>query len=152
MKAAEGILTQLGGMTSHAAVVARGMGTTCVSGCSDIKVDVENEIMTYDNGKQSLKRGDIITLDGTAGEVILGDVKFAEPGGDTDFQTVLSWADKYRTLKVKTNADSPQDAATARHLGAEGVGLCRTEVRNGSLVCLILSVSFYSFDLGFLPS
>jgi len=127
MKAAEGILTQLGGMTSHAAVVARGMGTTCVSGCSDIKVDVENEIMTYDNGKQSLKRGDIITLDGTAGEVILGDVKFAEPGGDTDFQTVLSWADKYRTLKVKTNADSPQDAATARHLGAEGVGLCRTE-------------------------
>jgi len=143
MKAAEGILTQLGGMTSHAAVVARGMGTTCVSGCSD---------MTYDNGKQSLNRGDIITLDGTAGEVILGDVKFAEPGGDTDFQTVLSWADKYRTLKVKTNADSPQDAATARHLGAEGVGLCRTEVRNGSLVCLILSVSFYSFDLGFLPS
>jgi pyruvate,orthophosphate dikinase len=127
MKAAEGILTQLGGMTSHAAVVARGMGTTCVAGCGDIKVDVVNEIMTYDKGQKTLKRGDIITLDGTAGEVIVGDVKFSEAGSDADFQTVLSWADKYRTLKVKTNADTPHDASIARRLGAEGIGLCRTE-------------------------
>ena len=129
MKAAVGILTQLGGMTSHAAVVARGMGTTCVSGCGDIKVDVENEILTYDNGTKTLKRGDIITLDGTSGEVILGDVVLAEAGSDQDFQTLLNWADKYRTLKIKTNADTPKDAATARRLGAEGIGLCRTEVR-----------------------
>jgi pyruvate,orthophosphate dikinase len=127
MKAAEGILTQLGGMTSHAAVVARGMGTTCVAGCSDIKVDVENEIMTYANGQKTLKRGNIITLDGTAGEVILGKVVLAEAGSDEDFQTVLSWADKYRKLKVMTNADTPTDASTARRLGAEGIGLCRTE-------------------------
>jgi pyruvate,orthophosphate dikinase len=114
-------------MTSHAAVVARGMGTTCVAGCSDIKVDVENEIMTYANGQKTLKRGNIITLDGTAGEVILGKVVLAEAGSDEDFQTVLSWADKYRKLKVMTNADTPTDASTARRLGAEGIGLCRTE-------------------------
>jgi len=129
MKAAEGILTQLGGMTSHAAVVARGMGTTCVAGCGEIKVDVENEIMYYDHGQKTLKRGDIITLDGTAGEVILGTVKLAEAGSDDDFQTVLGWADKYRTLKVLTNADTPKDATNARRFGAQGIGLCRTEVR-----------------------
>jgi len=125
MKAAEGILTQLGGMTSHAAVVARGMGTTCVAGCDGIKVDTEKEVLHYD-GKE-LHRGDIITLDGTTGQVILGEVKLAEAGGDDDFQTVLGWADKYRTLKVKANADTPHDASTARALGAEGIGLCRTE-------------------------
>jgi pyruvate,orthophosphate dikinase len=126
MKAAEGILTQLGGMTSHAAVVARGMGTTCVAGCTGIKVDTVNEVLMYGDGKE-LHRGDIITLDGTTGEVILGEVKLAEAGGDDDFQTVLGWADKHRTLKVKANADTPHDAATARALGAEGIGLCRTE-------------------------
>jgi len=125
MKAAEGILTQLGGMTSHAAVVARGMGTTCVAGCNDIKVDTEKETLKY--GDQILTRGDVITLDGTTGEVILGTVQLAEAGGDEDFQTVLGWADKYRTLKVKANADTPHDAETARSLGAEGIGLCRTE-------------------------
>jgi len=125
MKASEGILTQLGGMTSHAAVVARGMGTTCVAGCDGIKVDTEKETLKY--GDNVLKRGDIITLDGTTGEVILGEVKLAEAGGDEDFQTVLGWADKYRTLKVKANADTPHDASIARALGAEGIGLCRTE-------------------------
>eukprot|EP00814_Leptocylindrus_danicus_P000592 CAMPEP_0116024612 /NCGR_PEP_ID=MMETSP0321-20121206/12435_1 /TAXON_ID=163516 /ORGANISM="Leptocylindrus danicus var. danicus, Strain B650" /LENGTH=924 /DNA_ID=CAMNT_0003496405 /DNA_START=157 /DNA_END=2931 /DNA_ORIENTATION=+ len=127
MKAAQGILTQLGGMTSHAAVVARGMGVVCVSGCEEVTVDVKNEILEYDG--QFLRRGDVLTLDGTSGEVLLGDVDKIEIGGqqDEDFQTLLNWADGYRVLNVKANADTPEDAQTARLLGAEGIGLCRTE-------------------------
>lgn len=128
MKASAGILTQLGGMTSHAAVVARGMGTTCVSGCSSITVDVENETMLFEGGQKVIRRGDIITLDGTSGEVFLGDVPKSEPGADSDFLQILEWADGYRDMCVRANADSPNDARLARKLGAEGIGLCRTEV------------------------
>lgn len=128
MKAAQGILTQLGGMTSHAAVVARGMGTTCVAGCDAIKVDTVNGVLRYGpNYEFELHRGDMVTLDGTTGEVILGEVPLAEAGGDADFLKVLDWADKYRTLDVKANADTPGDAQMARSLGAQGIGLCRTE-------------------------
>lgn len=128
MKAAVGILTQLGGMTSHAAVVARGMGTTCVSGCGSVTVDVENETLYYSDGSKSLRRGDVITLDGTSGEVLLGDVPKSEPGADADFMKILDWADNYRDTCVKANADNPHDAELAMKLGAEGIGLCRTEV------------------------
>jgi pyruvate,orthophosphate dikinase len=126
MKAAEGILTELGGMTSHAAVVARGMGVCAITACSDISIDYESGTATTKNG-QVIKRGDVITLDGTAGEVMLGDIPKTEASTSDDFQTLLSWADKYRRLRVRTNADTPEDARRARELGAEGIGLCRTE-------------------------
>ncbi|KGE04293.1 pyruvate, phosphate dikinase [Pseudohaliea rubra] len=126
MKVAEGILTELGGMTSHAAVVARGMGVCAITGASGLSVDAEAGTATTKDGV-TLKRGDIITLDGTAGEVMLGDIPKTEASSSDDFQTLLSWADKHRRLKVRANAETPEDAIRARELGAEGIGLCRTE-------------------------
>ncbi|NIB39096.1 pyruvate, phosphate dikinase [Pseudomaricurvus alkylphenolicus] len=126
MKAAEGILTELGGMTSHAAVVARGMGVCAITGCSDLSIDYAAGTATSASGTV-IKRGDLITLDGSTGEVMLGDIPKVEASASDDFQTLLSWADKYRRLKVRANAETQEDAAKARELGAEGIGLCRTE-------------------------
>ncbi|MGZ3775395.1 MAG: pyruvate, phosphate dikinase [Pseudobdellovibrionaceae bacterium] len=125
MVAAQGILTTRGGMTSHAAVVARGMGKCCVAGCGDIEVDYRNETMKVKG--YVLKRGDIITLDGSTGEVYLGEVKTIEPKLDANFERIMTIADGIRKLRVRTNADTPKDAQTARTFGAEGIGLCRTE-------------------------
>jgi pyruvate, phosphate dikinase len=125
MVAAQGILTTRGGMTSHAAVVARGMGKCCVAGCGDIEVDYRNETMKVKG--YVLKKGDVITLDGSTGEVFLGEVKTIEPKLDGSFERIMKIADGVRRLKVRTNADTPKDAATARGFGAEGIGLCRTE-------------------------
>ncbi len=125
MHAARGILTARGGMTSHAAVVARGMGRPCVSGAGSIRIDVARGEMTT-NGF-IIKRGDIITIDGAAGKVFKGAVKMRRPELTGDFGTLMGWADEFRRLKVRTNADTPADAATARKFGAEGIGLCRTE-------------------------
>ncbi len=126
MHAAQGILTARGGMTSHAAVVARGMGKCCVAGCGDIKVDYASQSFTTRNGTV-VKRGDIITLDGSLGEVILGAVPTVSPELTGDFAQLMQWADKFRTMKVRTNADTPHDSKVAREFGAEGIGLCRTE-------------------------
>jgi len=126
MKVAAGILTELGGMTSHAAVVARGMGVCAITGCGSISVNYKAGTVTTDDGVV-IKRGDIITLDGTSGEVMLGDIAKTEASDSDDFQALLSWADKHRRLKVRANAETPADAAKARELGAEGIGLCRTE-------------------------
>jgi len=126
MKVAAGILTEMGGMTSHAAVVARGMGVCAITGCGSITINYAEGTVTTDDGVV-IKRGDIITLDGASGEVMLGDIPKTEASSSDDFQTLLSWADKHRKLKVRANADTPQDAAKARELGAEGIGLCRTE-------------------------
>ncbi len=125
MHAARGILTARGGMTSHAAVVARGMGRPCVSGAGMLKIDVANGTMNA--GSASLKRGDIITIDGASGQVFKGSVPMRQPELTGDFGTLMAWADSIRTLKVRTNADTPTDAKTAREFGAEGIGLCRTE-------------------------
>lgn len=125
MVAAEGILTARGGMTSHAAVVARGMGKCCVSGCSDIKVD--EAAGTLAAGGYTFKEGDFISLDGTAGEVLKGQIKTVDPELSGDFGIIMQWADEIRTLKVRTNADNPRDAQQAVEFGAEGIGLCRTE-------------------------
>ena len=125
MVAAEGILTARGGMTSHAAVVARGMGKCCVSGCAEIKVDEEGKTLTI--GNQVFNEGDYISLDGTAGDVLKGQVKTVPPELSGDFGTIMGWADEIRTLKVRTNADNPRDAKQAVDFGAEGIGLCRTE-------------------------
>ncbi|KAA1193905.1 pyruvate, phosphate dikinase [Pseudohalioglobus sediminis] len=126
MKVAAGILTELGGMTSHAAVVARGMGVCAITGCGSLNINYAEGTAHTDDGVQ-LKRGDIITLDGASGEVMLGDIPKTEASSSDDFQTLLSWADKHRRLKVRANAETPEDAAKARELGAEGIGLCRTE-------------------------
>ncbi len=125
MHAARGILTARGGMTSHAAVVARGMGRPCVSGAGMLKIDVANGTMNA--GSASLKRGDIITIDGASGQVFKGSVPMRQPELTGDFGTLMGWADSIRTLKIRTNADTPADAKTAREFGAEGIGLCRTE-------------------------
>ncbi|MCK6597339.1 MAG: pyruvate, phosphate dikinase [Bdellovibrionaceae bacterium] len=125
MVAAQGILTTRGGMTSHAAVVARGMGKCCVAGCGDIEVDYRNETMKVKG--YVLKKGDVITLDGGTGEVFLGEVKTIEPSLDQYFERIMKVADLKRKLKVRTNADTPKDAQTAKNFGAEGIGLCRTE-------------------------
>ena len=125
MVAAEGILTARGGMTSHAAVVARGMGKCCVSGCSEIKVDEANKKLVI--GDNTFGEGDFISLDGTAGEVLKGEIKTVPPELSGDFGTIMGWADEIRTLKVRTNADNPRDAKQAVDFGAEGIGLCRTE-------------------------
>lgn len=125
MVAAVGILTSRGGMTSHAAVVARGMGKCCVAGCSEVDVDYHQEQMKVKG--YVLKKGDIITLDGSTGEVFLGEVKTIEPKLDGNFDRLMKMADQIRRLKVRTNADTPKDAQTARDFGAEGIGLCRTE-------------------------
>ena len=125
MKAAQGILTVRGGMTSHAAVVARGMGTCCVSGCGDIAMDEENKKFTL-NGKE-YHEGDTISLDGSTGNIYDGIIPTVDASIAGEFGRIMSWADKYRTLKVRTNADTPADAKKAKELGAEGLGLCRTE-------------------------
>ncbi len=125
MKSAEGILTVRGGMTSHAAVVARGMGECCVSGCGDIDMDEENKKFTL--GGKEFHEGDYISIDGTTGNIYEGEIKTVDASIAGEFGRVMAWADKYRTLKVRTNADTPTDAKKARELGAEGIGLCRTE-------------------------
>ncbi len=125
MHAAEGILTVRGGMTSHAAVVARGMGTACVSGCGDIKIDEEAKQFTI--GNQTVKEGDYISLDGSTGNIYIGDIPTVEASISGNFERIMKWADEIRTLKVRTNADTPADAANAVKFGAEGIGLCRTE-------------------------
>jgi pyruvate,orthophosphate dikinase len=125
MHAAEGILTTRGGMTSHAAVVARGMGKPCVSGAGSIRVDYAAQTLTV--AGQTLKKGDILTIDGSNGQVLLGQVKMLEPELSGEFATLMGWADKVRTMKVRANAETPLDAKTARTFGAEGIGLCRTE-------------------------
>jgi pyruvate,orthophosphate dikinase len=125
MHAAQGILTARGGMTSHAAVVARGMGKCCVAGCGEIKVDYAANEFTV-NG-ETVNKGDVITLDGSTGEVMLGNVPTVPPQLTGDFGTLMGWADKFRKLKVRANADTPTDARVAREFGAEGIGLTRTE-------------------------
>ena len=125
MKSAEGILTVRGGMTSHAAVVARGMGECCVSGCGDINMDEENKKFTL-AGKE-FHEGDFISIDGTTGNIYDGVIKTVDDQIAGEFGRIMAWADKFRTMKVRTNADTPTDAKKARELGAEGIGLCRTE-------------------------
>ena len=125
MKAAQGILTVRGGRTSHAAVVARGMGKCCVSGCSEIVMDEENKKFTL--GGKTYVEGDVISLDGTTGNIYDGAIPTVDATVSGDFGRIMEWADKFRKLKVRTNADTPKDAAKARELGAEGIGLCRTE-------------------------
>ncbi|MCF7846134.1 MAG: pyruvate, phosphate dikinase [Candidatus Peribacteraceae bacterium] len=125
MHASQGILTARGGMTSHAAVVARGMGKCCVAGAEKIEIDYKKKIFQV-SGK-TVREGEIITLDGSTGEVILGQMATVEPKLDKDFAQLMQWADKFRKLRVRTNADTPKDAAAARAFGAEGIGLCRTE-------------------------
>ena len=126
MKAAQGILTARGGMTSHAAVVARGMGTCCVSGCSAIS-NFDEDNKTFDLAGKTYKEGDIISIDGSTGNIYDGAIATVDATISGDFGRIMSWADKYRVLGVRTNADTPKDAAKARELGAEGIGLCRTE-------------------------
>ena len=125
MHAAEGILTTRGGMTSHAAVVARGMGKPCVSGAGSIRVDYAKQLMII--GGTTMTVGDMITIDGSTGEVLKGKVKMMEPELSGEFSTLMGWADQVRRLKVRTNAETPLDARNARKYGAEGIGLCRTE-------------------------
>jgi len=125
MHAASGILTARGGMTSHAAVVARGMGKPCVSGSSEIKIDYENKL--FKSGNYVIKAGEIITIDGGSGKVMLGKVPTVKPDMSGDFSKIMTWADKYRKLKVRTNSETPADTKIAREFGAEGIGLCRTE-------------------------
>ena len=125
MAASEGVLTVHGGMTSHAAVVARGMGICCVAGCSKAKIDEEQKTITF--GDQVFKEGDYISLHGSTGKVYAGDIPTVEPNIGGDFARFMGWADKYRKLKVRTNADTPKDAQTAVDFGAEGIGLTRTE-------------------------
>ena len=125
MHAAEGILTVRGGMTSHAAVVARGMGTCCVSGCGDIKIDEEAKV--FELGGYTFHEGDYISLDGSTGKIYKGDIKTEEASVGGNFGRIMEWADQFRTLKVRTNADTPADTLNAVKLGAEGIGLCRTE-------------------------
>jgi pyruvate,orthophosphate dikinase len=125
MNAAEGILTSRGGMTSHAAVVARGWGKPCVAGCGDIVINYRNKTLT--NGEVTVKEGDWISINGSTGEVILGKQELEMPALSGDFATFMEWVDEFRTMGVRTNADTPHDAKVAREFGAEGIGLCRTE-------------------------
>ncbi|MBW0365079.1 pyruvate, phosphate dikinase [Ensifer adhaerens] len=125
MHAAEGILTTRGGMTSHAAVVARGMGTPCVSGAGSIRVDLRNETLTA--GGVTLRKGDVITIDGSSGQVLKGAIAMLQPELSGDFGKIMAWADATRRMTVRTNAETPADARAARSFGAEGIGLCRTE-------------------------
>jgi len=125
MHAARGILTARGGMTSHAAVVARGMGRPCVSGVGTLSIDAKAKVMKVDG--REVREGDILTIDGSTGEVMLGEVPTVQPELSGDFAALMVWADKVRRLKVRTNAETPNDCRTARQFGAEGIGLCRTE-------------------------
>src|SRR3989442_1227024 len=122
---AAGILTAHGGMTSHAAVVARGMGKPCVAGCEALSIDVEAGTITFQD--QTLSEGDVLTIDGGTGAVIVGEVPLVPPQVNDDLETVLGWGDDYRSLRGRANADTPEDAAKAREFGAQGIGLCRTE-------------------------
>ncbi len=122
---AAGILTAHGGMTSHAAVVARGMGKPCVAGCEGLSIDIEARTITV--GDRTLSEGDLLTIDGGTGAVIVGEVPLVAPEVNDDLQTILEWGDEHRSLKVRANADTPEDAVKAREFGAEGIGLCRTE-------------------------
>ncbi|HNA73651.1 MAG TPA: PEP-utilizing enzyme, partial [Candidatus Obscuribacter sp.] len=122
---AQGVVTSRGGMTSHAAVVARGMGKPCVAGCEVLKIDLEKEEMVV-SGK-TFKKGDVISIDGTTGEIFEGAIETSDPKFSEDFETLLGWADSVRKLLVRTNADTPEDARVARGFGAQGIGLCRTE-------------------------
>ena len=126
MNLAHGVLTLRGGMTSHAAVVARGMGTCCVSGCGDLVIDEEKKTLTLKDGR-ILKEGDYISLDGSTGKVYAEQIKTVDASITGNFETFMKWADEYRTLEVRTNADTPRDAMQAKKFGAEGIGLCRTE-------------------------
>ena len=123
--AAQGVLTSRGGMTSHAAVVARGMGKCCVAGCEALKIDLSAGTMTV--GGQVFKKGDIISIDGSTGEVFAGEVPMIDPVLSDEFVVLLQWADEVKVLGVRANADTPEDAQKARELGARGIGLCRTE-------------------------
>ncbi len=125
MHAAKGILTARGGMTSHAAVVARGMGRPCVSGSSEIDINYDNK--TFKTASMEIKEGDIITIDGSTGRIILGSVTTVKPEISGDFSKIMSWADSYRKLNIRTNSETPKDTKTAKDFGAEGIGLCRTE-------------------------
>ncbi len=125
MHVAQGILTSRGGMTSHAAVVARGMGRPCVAGAGDLRIDTRGKQMVVRG--ETIKEGDVITLDGSTGEIMLGEVPTVQPELTGDFATLMGWVDEVRTLKVRANAETPLDARTARKFGAEGIGLCRTE-------------------------
>ncbi len=125
MHAAKGILTSRGGMTSHAAVVARGMGRPCVSGSSEIEIDYENKLFKTKN--KVIKEGEIITIDGSTGRIIIGEVKTVQPDISGDFSKIMSWSDDFRKLKIRTNSETPLDSKTAREFGADGIGLCRTE-------------------------
>ncbi len=125
MHAAKGILTARGGMTSHAAVVARGMGRPCVSGSSEIDIKYENK--SFKTSSMEIKEGDVITIDGSTGRIIAGSVSTVEPEISGDFSKLMSWADSFRKLKVRTNSETPKDTKTAKDFGAEGIGLCRTE-------------------------
>ncbi len=125
MHAAKGILTSRGGMTSHAAVVARGMGRPCVSGSSEIEIDYENKLFKTNN--KVIKEGEIITIDGSTGRIIIGEIKTVKPEISGDFSKIMSWSDDFRKLKIRTNSETPLDSKTAREFGAEGIGLCRTE-------------------------
>ncbi|MGD9478122.1 UNVERIFIED_ORG: pyruvate, phosphate dikinase [Roseateles sp. XES5] len=125
MHAAEGILTTRGGMTSHAAVVARGMGTPCVSGAGTLRVDLRNELLVAHG--VTLRKGDVITIDGSSGQVLKGEIPMLQPELSGDFGRIMEWADRTRRMKVRTNAETPADARAARSFGAEGIGLCRTE-------------------------
>ena len=125
MVAAQGVLTVRGGMTSHAAVVARGMGTCCVSGCGDITID--EKAKTFSLGGHTFKEGDYISLDGSTGKIYNGDIKTVDATVSGNFGRIMEWADEFRRLKVRTNADNPRDTKKAVELGAEGIGLCRTE-------------------------
>ncbi len=129
MDASVGILTALGGMTSHAAVVARGMGKSCIAGCADLQIDYKQKQFSVKSsgGMLIIKEGDILTLDANTGDVFSGEIPTLSSTLDEDFATLMSWADAVRRLKVRTNADTPNDARTARQFGAEGIGLCRTE-------------------------
>ena len=125
MNVSKGILTSRGGMTSHAAVVARGMGKCCVAGCGAISISYKSKTMTV--GSNAYKEGDWISLDGSKGQVIEGKVATITPELSGNFGTLMGWADEFRKLKVRTNADTPHDSTVARNFGAEGIGLCRTE-------------------------
>ena len=122
---ARGVLTAHGGMTSHAAIVARGMGKPCVAGCEELSIDTASGVVTI--GRHELREGDVITIDGGSGSVIIGSVRLVPPAIDKNFGTILGWADELRRLRVHANADTPEDVAKAREFGAEGIGLCRTE-------------------------
>lgn len=125
MSAAQGILTSRGGMTSHAAVVARGWGKPCVAGCHDIIINYQKK--TFTNGEVTVKEGDWISIDGARGTVIIGKKEVVKPKLDTDYDRFMIWVDEFRDMQVRTNADTPEDSLRAREFGAQGIGLCRTE-------------------------